>query len=441
MTAEIVIMNKEAVALAADSAVSVTEEGRQKIFTSANKIFALSRYYPVGIMVYGASLFMDVPWETIIKTYREKLKNKKFYTLKKYADDFISFLTKENRLFPESEQEDHFKQYVYSYFFLIRQQIEGDIGKLIKINKQTTQKQIKDIILKIIKQHHIIWKKAKEFSNIPENYGKNLSEKYENLIGKAKKEVFEKLLFSKLISNLLTEIAVCLFTKFNEEITHPGMSGIVITGFGEKDIFPSLRSYVLEGIVNNVLQYKKDKESDVNFNKVAAIIPFAQREMVDAFMEGISPDYAFEIKKYLFEVCNEYPKIIIDSIGKLNKEEKTELKGKFKKISNEWLKKYGKNFQKYREENYVAPVTSVVAMLPKDNLAAMAESLINLTSFKRKVTIEAETVAGPIDVAVISKGDGFIWIKRKHYFKPELNPQYFTRYNKEINRDGKSKSK
>lgn len=67
-------------------------------------------------------------------------------------------------------------------------------------------------------------------------------------------------------------------------------------------------------------------------------------------------------------------------------------------------------------------------MLPKDELAAMAESLVNLTSFKRKVTLERETVGGPIDVAVISKGDGFVWIKRKHYFKPELNPQFLSKY-------------
>ena len=55
----------------------------------------------------------------------------------------------------------------------------------------------------------------------------------------------------------------------------------------------------------------------------------------------------------------------------------------------------------------------------------MAETLVNLTSFKRRVTPEAETVGGPINVAVISKGDGLIWIKRKHYFTPELNPRYF----------------
>lgn len=39
--------------------------------------------------------------------------------------------------------------------------------------------------------------------------------------------------------------------------------------------------------------------------------------------------------------------------------------------------------------------------------------------------IEDETVGGPVDVAVITKGDGFIWVERKHYFKPELNTHFF----------------
>jgi hypothetical protein len=29
---------------------------------------------------------------------------------------------------------------------------------------------------------------------------------------------------------------------------------------------------------------------------------------------------------------------------------------------------------------------------------------------------------------VISKGDGFIWIKRKHYFDPALNYHFFANY-------------
>jgi hypothetical protein len=58
----------------------------------------------------------------------------------------------------------------------------------------------------------------------------------------------------------------------------------------------------------------------------------------------------------------------------------------------------------------------------------MAESLVNLTSFKRRVTLDAETVSGPIDVALISKGDGFIWMKRKHYFDGEKNPHFLRNY-------------
>lgn len=57
----------------------------------------------------------------------------------------------------------------------------------------------------------------------------------------------------------------------------------------------------------------------------------------------------------------------------------------------------------------------------------MAEALVNLTSLKRRVSMEEETVGGPIDVAVISKGDGLIWIKRKHYFDGTMNRDYLIR--------------
>ena len=69
-----------------------------------------------------------------------------------------------------------------------------------------------------------------------------------------------------------------------------------------------------------------------------------------------------------------------------------------------------------------------VAALPKDELAAMAESLVSLTILKRRVSMTAETVGGAIDVAVISKGDGLIWVKRKHYFKSDMNHQFLANY-------------
>ena len=73
-----------------------------------------------------------------------------------------------------------------------------------------------------------------------------------------------------------------------------------------------------------------------------------------------------------------------------------------------------------------------VATMEKEDLAELAENLIYLTSLKRRITPNLESVGGPIDVAVISKGDGFIWIKRKHYFNPRLNHSYFDNYLNDI---------
>ena len=73
------------------------------------------------------------------------------------------------------------------------------------------------------------------------------------------------------------------------------------------------------------------------------------------------------------------------------------------------------------------PITQSISSLPIEELALLAESMINITSLRRKVALDNNigTVGGPIDVAIITKSDGFIWIKRKHYFKQEYNPQYY----------------
>ena len=70
MTAEIALLNKTAVALAADSAM--TDLGTGKIYP-ANKLFALTKWHPIGVMIYANANFMGVPWETIIKMYRQSI--------------------------------------------------------------------------------------------------------------------------------------------------------------------------------------------------------------------------------------------------------------------------------------------------------------------------------------------------------------------------------
>lgn len=434
MTAEIAIMNKHAIALASDSAVTMSQEAGEKIKTSANKLFALSKYHPVGIMIYGSADIMEVPWETIIKIYRAKLGKKKFGTLKEYSDDFIAFLDNGNPLFPNSVQEDYVMTSIYGYFYFIKDEIENEVKSAISIKNEITQDDVKWITSTIIKKHYENWKNADLNPSTPSSNIEDIINKYNKNIELAIYEIFEKLPIYKRYSDQLKELAGMLFSK--SYIIPDNVSGVVIAGFGEIDIFPSLRRYTIEGVANNRLKYTEIPPVEIGFETHASIIPFAQREMVDTFMVGIDPSYMELEESYITEIFSEYTDIITYNMNKYNNKEKLKLKKKLQAISNEIIKDHQEKLKKYRKETYTNPVTSVVSMLPKDELAAMAEALVNLTSFKRKVSMETETVGGPIDVAVISKGDGFIWIKRKHYFKPDLNPGFFSNYYKEEIEDG-----
>ena len=83
-------------------------------------------------------------------------------------------------------------------------------------------------------------------------------------------------------------------------------------------------------------------------------------------------------------------------------------------------------FQKARKEHSI-PLRRVLGALPVDEMAELAETLINLQSLKEKVTKPSQTVGGPIDVAVITKSEGLVWIKRKHFFDLGLNSRYMQR--------------
>ena len=435
MTAEVAVMNKQAIALAADSAVTFRDEMGQKIFTSASKIFTLSKYQPVGVMVFGSANIMGSPWETVIKTYRDQVKQKVFKTIGGYAEDFISFLDKEKLLYTEQEEEWYVKGSIYSYFAHIEKEIDEKLKQIIKLEGEQKAEEVKKIISQIIRNHFEKWKNADLLSQVPPDYADNLKKKFGKLVQEAKKHFFADI--SNVSSRQLTEIALSIFMKYPEDMVSSWTSGVVIAGFGTEDMYPILLSFSIDGKVCGFLKYKKneDKSTEIDFGNDATIIPFAQREMVSTFMTGVDPSYQIAIEKDLQQLFASYPQALVDGIDKLSKQEKKELQLKLETISNEIFSDYINGLKEHRIRFYVDPIMRVVRMLPKDELAAMAESLINLTSFKRRVSMEEETVGGPIDVAVISKGDGFIWIKRKHYFDRELNQQFFSNYYREVKKD------
>lgn len=427
MTAEITIMNKAAIALAADSAVTLQQRKGHKIFNTANKLFTLSKYQPVGIMVYGNAEFMEIPWESIVKIYRKKLGRKKFRKLGDYANHFIGFLDRQNSLIPESAQARHLTGAAIAYFTRLREEIDSAVKSLIHKNGAVSTQQVRQIVATTIRNHVQDWRKYKFLPSLPRSHGQRVTRKYAPLLLNVRRNVFQKLPFSATDLQYLEEIVagICSRDRFRDNA-----SGVVIAGFGEQDTFPSIKCYSLEAVFLDRLKYKQDKEKSnaITVDNTAAIIPFAQSEMVSTFMEGVDPEYDTSLDSCMRELFDKFPDIFVQKLTMLTQPDKDSVAKDLKNAGQVLYKSLHDQLAKYRTTIHVLPVLNAVAALPKDELAAVAESLVNLTSFKRRISLDAETVGGPIDVAVISKGDGFIWIKRKHYFCKELNQHFLSNY-------------
>ncbi len=423
MTAEIAIMNKRAIALAADSTVTIMSKDKAKFYNSANKLFMLSKYQPIGIMIYNNAEFMGIPWELIIKEYRAYIGDTAKDYVYEYADDFFLFLKSGNFMFKDYETK-YYESTIKSFLRWIEEDILREYKQKINTKKnKLSEKEIISITTKIIDRIYKSFNKAKILDGVPdgieeklfEKYGKNLEKYIDDTIG-----------LSALTQNSIDKLKSISKRLFFIDMFGEPCSGVVFAGFGKKDIFPSLFSYNVSGHIEGFLRKKLNEKESINTDKDFALIPFAQKDTVETFIYGVNNVYLRTLdevfKKHIIkEIENTDDNIFTNSGKNIIKEKMNE---KWKDVMNDIVN--------YSKAEYYAPIVRAVRVLPIDELASMAESLVNLTSFKRQVAMDenAHTVGGPIDVAVISKGDGFIWIKRKHYFKPELNHHFFSNYYK-----------
>ncbi len=206
-------------------------------------------------------------------------------------------------------------------------------------------------------------------------------------------------------------------------------SGVVIAGYGEREAFPSVYPIRLDGRICGVLRIVRDDPIVIDHDSSGAFKTFAQDEMAIQFVTGINNRTRQEVITYWQKWAVASSREIISRIRKTNRRlgSKTiaSIRKEYKKIADEGFHDFLQHMNDHQRDTFVAPLTRSIGFLPKEELAHMAETLVNLTSVVQRFSVhQDETVGGEIDVALISRGDGLIWMKRKHYFSLDLNPAW-----------------
>lgn len=419
MTAIVGVLNKHAIAVAADSAETVGEG--LKIYDKANKIFTLSKHHPVGIAIYNNAAFNSlIPWEIIIKMYRRQLGEKPFNTLKEYVSDFIKYLENFHSSHLTKDELDAVTCDEVMDFWL-----SEVVNKLPNKKSDTSDIAPDDIsalegLLTTFKARALAEAKIPELSNLDyASFSACIKKGFLTpILTQIIKVGGDKQLFSTLVPETLYEI----FTR--QVVSRPSYSGLAFFGYGEEEIYPALYEILVFNSFVGKLYWREERVRAVSNHGMAFIHPMAQTDVMQTYIEGISP----QIEDTFRQITEDTMRNFLSNLKKIVKPNPA-LSAAIGNINLAPFMDYFQNsVDQFKKVATIRPLMATVSTMEKEDLAELAENLIYLTSLKRRITPNLESVGGPVDVAIVSKGDGFIWLKRKHYFDPQLNRVYFDKY-------------
>jgi hypothetical protein len=316
------------------------------------------------------------------------LGEKKFDRVEDCANEFLHFIAVNNVLFPESRQEVEFGGTVAAYW---RNEFVRPLENLAAGENKSAK------LLALLKKDIDEWKQVEPMDELGAGFGDRVIADYSSVLDELEIALFsnnEKCGPIQLTAKHKQCLRAVTRNMFTQCWFHPAdLSGVVFAGMGEAELFPVCLEYHVGTVAAGKLRRAKRSETYVTFDMSACVAPFGQVDTINMFYRGIYQ----ELQDHLMKTAADY-------ISRLAS------KGDCQQIEKE----LSKSLWEQIDQQYRQPLMAAVDALPRQDLATMAEALVSLTALRARMAAdEVETVAGPIDVAVLSKGEGFVWVKRK----------------------------
>ncbi|WP_108683221.1 hypothetical protein [Methyloceanibacter sp. wino2] len=432
MTAEIAILNKTAVALATDSAITISAgQTEEKIFDSGDKLFELSCANPIGVMIYNDLQFAEIPLPIIIKDFRDKCTAVDH--VEQAADLFLQYLDELGRTSSSRVQETSLRRVIDPLLERMDERFKEAIRRYLLEEKEVEPDEILDRAFDDV---------VRTFETAVQNSqpGEFVGNGAPNFTNEHKKQVLTGI--NEYFGNLKPAQKDKILGLFREvllsDYLSSSLTGIVVSGFGTKDVFPTLVAYEVDGVALGRIKKKSIHRCDIDRDgERASVIPFAQKEMVDRFLYGLDDEIVDEITSFARRTISTIGDTIRPNLEFATDDGAEQFASSVKGAEDEFVSGLKADAFKAIRDKSKQAIEDIVEFMPKPEVARMAEALVELTSIKRRVSRGMETVREPIDVAVISRSEGFIWIKRKHYFEAEFNPRYGERLAERMRSQGR----
>jgi hypothetical protein len=415
LTSEVVAINPDAVVLAADSALTLAApNGSTKVYPGFTKIYQTSQTPPLACMIYGMPRLAGLPWDTLLQMYQGTQPD--MSTVVDYANGFDRWLDTPGVL-PQAGREK-------AWMLVLQGVVERCLTDAI-VDTQTTlsfnaRVRASAFALRKRIQAAPLLRDVPAF-DLAAQVERNKAE-YDRILGRL---LWGREAIEERTRHLLHEVlAECTY----HDLPATNASGVVFAGVGLEEAVPSY------AVINYTFERGTTRRSTVDRRAAgdgkAPLEPFGQSDEVKSFLDGVHPRMRETMEQVWHEFTTELAQLapgvaqgcIRELMGaapfELTAEQNEELSSRFREAMLSLWHVYESalltravpaSLDQFRE-----PVAQTVPTVPRQTLVQVAEDLVRLTITRQRVSADdAETVGGDIDVAVISRSEGFVWARRR----------------------------
>jgi hypothetical protein len=304
VTCEVMLMNLQGVALAADSAVTVVSgtTPRSLSQTGVEKIFILDEGLPAGAMVYGLATFGEIPWKTVLSAFTAQAPGT-VDRIADYAEGLVTFLGELDssgggglKLTPAAEVDN------------LRLYVEGVVHRFATLAAQRVQAPNERITAEMLGhaldqlETEILYEADYIAEEIAKPSGQRvtravigeptarladfLARHLDPALTRAQQRLIGRSPLPAPVRERLSSL--CVRSVLVDWLPPAApVTGLVIAGFGRKDYTPFFVNLHIQGAFGGVVQHRWEKAGAPIAGRTPVVFEsYAQDELIQAFKSG-----------------------------------------------------------------------------------------------------------------------------------------------------------
>ncbi|MEQ8405182.1 MAG: hypothetical protein RKE49_08795 [Oceanicaulis sp.] len=411
MTSEVMIMNRQAVALAADSAVTYGGGPEPVVTLEAEKILPLSD--TIALMVYSRGDVLGRSWAHIAHAFNREHGKREYESVRECADAFFAFLDKNRRLFPEAEENEEFEALMRAAFLTVlshAKAMRNYPGAGFDDDADAFEAAL-DLYMEHLAQDEAGTERQR--LDVFESFDRRaFYERYGAMIDGLIRDSLGEFGMAEQMRAKLFDFAYLIATQ--PAFLEP-YAGLVFAGFGEADMFPVYAHYYASIFVDGVMKRAHDETTAVGVDEGpnAYLRTFAQAEMTHAFLRGVHP-LMFDVMISLNLITNE---AAAEAALKEAGLEDAEMDAVLERMRAQALPQLTGEFvnaaQAISQDEFINPFIKVVSASGKKQLAETSKALVELNILKSDLHMSQTGVGGEVDVVMVSRTGGVEWYAKK----------------------------